>query len=212
MPLIASSAGAIIYSVLLTKFSVTGHYEVHPGILRNKIRTQQSTWMEMAEDGSSAALALENGGSVAALGGGVWRRLKIVAALGGGGRRRTCHGGIGVSVIKAKGLLFQRRHQRWQRWQERMHPMQGTYVGSNGKEIGISRWWWWWWQCRYDVSVDEARARGRWRRSSTGKARAMWWWRHGRSEEGEVKWLGEGARWWSTQAGQKVCNGGTGLK
>jgi hypothetical protein len=80
MPLTASSAGAIIYSVLLTKFAVTGHYLVDPGILRNLISTHQSTWMEMAlEDG---------GGTVVALGGGVekwcWAAIEdAVAALGG---------------------------------------------------------------------------------------------------------------------------------
>ncbi len=41
-------------------------------------------------------MALEDGGSVVALRGGVGRRLKIAAAaLGGGGNRRTCNDGIG---------------------------------------------------------------------------------------------------------------------
>jgi hypothetical protein len=78
MPLTTSSAGAIIYSALQTKFAVTGCYEVHPGILRNKIRTQQSTstWMEMVlEDGGGAAVVLEDCGNAAALGGGVRQRL-----------------------------------------------------------------------------------------------------------------------------------------
>ena len=58
-----SSAGTIIHSMRLTKFSVTGCYLVHPGVLRNKISTQQSTWMEMAlEDGGGMAVAL--GGSI----------------------------------------------------------------------------------------------------------------------------------------------------
>ncbi len=57
-----SSAGTIVHSALLTKFAVRGHYLLHPGILRNKIRTQQSTWMEMAlEDGGGAAVVLEGG-------------------------------------------------------------------------------------------------------------------------------------------------------
>ncbi len=85
MPLTTSSAGAIIYSGLRTEFAVTGCYEVRPGILRNKIRTQQSTWMEMVlEDGGGAAVALKDGGGVAALGGGIGRQFKIAAALGGG--------------------------------------------------------------------------------------------------------------------------------
>jgi hypothetical protein len=109
-----SSAGAIIYSALLTKFAVTGHYEVDLGILRNKIRTQQSTWMEMAvEEGSGAVVALEDGGGVVSLGGGVGRQLKIAAALGSGSGRRTCNNGIGISVIKAEGLLLQWLRQRW---------------------------------------------------------------------------------------------------
>ncbi len=37
------SAGAIVHSVHLTEFAVTGHYEVHPSIFKNKISTQQST-------------------------------------------------------------------------------------------------------------------------------------------------------------------------
>jgi hypothetical protein len=40
MPLMTSSAGIIIYSTLLTKFAVTGHYELHAGLLSNKISTQ----------------------------------------------------------------------------------------------------------------------------------------------------------------------------
>ncbi len=72
MPLTISSAGAIIYSALLTNSTVTGRYEAHPGILSNKFSTQQSTWIEMAlEDDSSAAVALEDGGGAAELGGGL---------------------------------------------------------------------------------------------------------------------------------------------
>ncbi len=59
------------------------------------------------EYGGSAAVALENGGGVGALEDGVGWRLKIaVAALGGGGSRRTCNGGVGISVLEAKGLLY----------------------------------------------------------------------------------------------------------
>jgi hypothetical protein len=75
MPLTTSSADTIIYSMLLTKFAVTGRYLVHPSILRNEIITQQSTWMKMAlEDGSGVAVAL--GGSVGSL--------HFEAALGSG--------------------------------------------------------------------------------------------------------------------------------
>ncbi len=90
MPLTTSSAGAIIYSTALrTKFAVTWRYEVHPSILRSKIRTQQSTWMEMMlEDGSGMVVALEDGGGVAALRGGVGCQLKIAAAFGGGSGRK----------------------------------------------------------------------------------------------------------------------------
>jgi hypothetical protein len=70
MPLTTSSADAIIYSMLLTKSAVTGCYEAHPDALRNKISTQQSTWMEM-ENGSNAAVALKDCGGAAALGGGI---------------------------------------------------------------------------------------------------------------------------------------------
>jgi hypothetical protein len=75
MPLTTSSAGTIIYSMLLTKFAVIGRYLVHPGIFRNKkISTQQSTWMEMALEYDS--------GVVVALGGGVGSR-RLEAVLGG---------------------------------------------------------------------------------------------------------------------------------
>jgi hypothetical protein len=43
MLLTTSSAGAIVHSVLLTKFAVIGCYLVHPGVLRDKISTDQST-------------------------------------------------------------------------------------------------------------------------------------------------------------------------
>ncbi len=59
-----------------------------------------------SEDGSGTAVALEDGNSVAAFGGGVGRRLKIAAVLGSGGGGRTCDNGIGVSIVEVKGLLF----------------------------------------------------------------------------------------------------------
>jgi hypothetical protein len=121
------------------------------------------------EDGGGAAVALKNGCGAAALGGGVWQWLKIAAvALGGNGGRRTCDDGISASVVKAKGLLLgcQRQHQRG--WQERMLPMQGTFIGSDGKEIGLSRWRRGWRQCGYVDSVNKARVRGKWHQTSTG--------------------------------------------
>jgi hypothetical protein len=49
--------------------------------------------------------------------GGIGRWFKIaVVVLGGSGGRRTCDDGVGFSIIKAKGLLLQRWHQRWQGW------------------------------------------------------------------------------------------------
>jgi hypothetical protein len=84
------SGGAIVHSAPLTKFLVTGHYQVRPGIFKKNNSTQQSTWMAL-EDGGSAAVALEDGGNLVALGGGVRRQFKIaVVALGSGGGRRTC--------------------------------------------------------------------------------------------------------------------------
>ncbi len=59
------------------------------------------------EDGGGAAVVLEDGSSAAALGGGIGWWLKIAAeALGGSGGRGTCNNGVGVSVVKAKGLLY----------------------------------------------------------------------------------------------------------
>ncbi len=46
---------------------------------------------------------------------------------------------------------------------------------------------------RIEDSVDEARARGRWRRTSIGKARATQQWRHDRSDKGEGNRLGKSA-------------------
>jgi hypothetical protein len=98
MLLTTLSAGAIVHSALLTKFAVTGRYLVHPGILRDKISTQQSTWIEMVlEDGNGVAVAL--GGNDVRL---CWAVVEdAVMALGGGGGRRSWDDGVGVSVVKA---------------------------------------------------------------------------------------------------------------
>jgi hypothetical protein len=107
MLLTTLSAGAIDHIAPLTKFAVTGRYQVHPCILKKNFSTQQSTWMEKA---------LEDGGSAVALEGGIGCRLKIAAAgLGGRVSRRTCDNGIGiefdVDVVKAEGLLLWHWHQ-----------------------------------------------------------------------------------------------------
>jgi hypothetical protein len=47
MSLTISSAVAVIHSVPLTKFAVTGFFQVCPGILKINFSTQQSTLMEM---------------------------------------------------------------------------------------------------------------------------------------------------------------------
>ncbi len=72
MLLTTSSAGAIIHSLPLTQFAVTGHYQVHPRILMKHISTQQSTWMEM-KGGGGTAVKLEDCGGATALGGDVGR-------------------------------------------------------------------------------------------------------------------------------------------
>jgi hypothetical protein len=109
MLLTTSSVGAIVHSTPLTKFAVTGHYQLGPGVLKKNISTQQSTWMEMA---------LDDGGNVMALGSGIGYWLKIAAAaLGSRGGRRTWDNGIGVDVgvdtIKAEGLLLRHWRQSW---------------------------------------------------------------------------------------------------
>ncbi len=131
---------------------------MHPGVFKKNISTQQSTWM-MLEDGGSAAVVLEVGGDAAALEGGIGQHFKIAAvALGGGGGRRTGNDGVSISIVKAKGLLLQHWCQQWQGRQVRMHPMRGTYVGRNGKEVGVLRWWWQWCGCK--DGAGKARVRG----------------------------------------------------
>jgi hypothetical protein len=122
------------------------------------------------------AIALEDEGGAVALGGGIGRWLEIaVAALGGGGGRRTCNNGIGIyvgaDVVKAKGLLLRRWCQHWQGGQKRTHPMQGTYLNSNGKEIGVSRRLLWWRRCRCEDGAGKARARGQRHGTTVAQAR-----------------------------------------
>jgi hypothetical protein len=38
----------IVHSALLTKFVVTGHYQMCTGVVKKNFSTQQSTWMKMA--------------------------------------------------------------------------------------------------------------------------------------------------------------------
>ncbi len=87
-----------------------------------------------------------------------------------------------------------------------------TYVGSNGKEIGVLRRQLQWRRYRYDKSITEANTRGQWRWTSTGEVRAMQQMCHNRSDKGEEKQLGDGTCWWSTQAGQKGYTGRAALK
>ncbi len=69
------------------------------------------------------------------------------------------------------------RDVRWQQWQgDRIIVVAGG--GGSGMDM---------------TSVNEARARGGWRRTSTGKARVMQRWHHDRTDKGEGKWLGKGA-------------------
>ncbi len=70
--------------------------------------------------------------------------------------------------------------------------MQGTYVGSNSKAISILQRLWQWQQCRYNNSINEARVRGQWHQTSTGKARAMQQWHHHRGDGQEEKQLSKG--------------------
>jgi hypothetical protein len=90
--------------------------------------------------------------------------------------------------------------------------MQGMYVSSDCNKIGISQQWWWWQRCRYEDSVDKARARGQWCRTSTGKERVMQQRYHNRSDEGEGKELGKGTNQLSMLVGHKGYNGGAALK
>jgi hypothetical protein len=131
MLLTTLSAGAIVDSVLLTKFVVTGHYQVHPGILKKTISIQQSTWMEMA---------LEDGSGAEALGGGVGCRLKIaVVVQGSGGGRRTCNDGIGFDV----GIDLVKRRAYYYGI--------GVSIGKDGKRGGV--------QCKGRTSTAMARRR-----------------------------------------------------
>ncbi len=110
------------------------------------------------------------------------------------------------------GVILQHWHQHWQGRQERMCLMRGTYIGSDGNEIGVLQQWWWWQWCGYNDSINKVRARGWWHWTSTGEARATQQCCYNRSDKGEGKWLSEGARQLSMQAGQKGYNGGAALK
>jgi hypothetical protein len=122
------------------------------------------------EDGGSTAVALEDSGGAAGLEGGVGQQFKIAAAVfGGSGGRRTCNNGVGISIIKAKGLLLQCWHQRWQGRQERTRLMQGTYIDGNGKKIGASRRQRRWCGCK--DGAGKARARGQWHSTRPAQAR-----------------------------------------
>ena len=114
---------------------------MHPGIFKKNISTQQSTRMTL-EDGGSTILELEDGGDAAALAGiGHWFIVAVVA-LGSSGGRRTCNDGIGISIIEVERFLLGHWRQHRQGRQDRMCTMQGMYVDSNGKEIGVLwRWW-----------------------------------------------------------------------
>ncbi len=59
--------------------------------------------------------------------------------------------------------------------------MQSTYIGGDGKEIGILRRW----QCGCDNGAGKVRARGQFHQTSMSKARAMWQWRHHKGDEGD---------------------------
>ncbi len=149
---------------------------MHPGIFKKNISTQQSSRMTL-EDGGSTTVALEDGSNAVALVGGVGWQFKIaVAALGGNSGRRTCNDGIGISVIKAKGILLQCWHQHQQGQRDKMRTMQGTYTDSNGKEIGVSQQQWW--QCEYQDG-DTRQEQGDdgmvpdWHRGGKGKARMV---------------------------------------
>jgi hypothetical protein len=66
------------------------------------------------EDDGCTAVAFDDSGGGAALGGGVGGWLKIGAVpLGSGSSRMTCIDGVGIRVVEAKGLLLQHRSQRW---------------------------------------------------------------------------------------------------
>ncbi len=92
------------------------------------------------KDGSGVAVALEDGGGTAALGGGIGWRLKIAAAaLGGGGVIRTCNDGVSVSIVKTEGLLASALARMVR---ENMFDARDVHAGSNGKEIGLLRRQW----------------------------------------------------------------------
>jgi hypothetical protein len=58
MLLTTLSAGAIVHSTPLTKFAVTGRYQVCPWVKKIIISTQQSTWIKMALKNRSGASVL----------------------------------------------------------------------------------------------------------------------------------------------------------
>jgi hypothetical protein len=134
----------------LTKFAVTGRYQVHPGVSKEKY---QHTTINM--DGNCVGRWWQHGGI----------QLEIAAAaLDGGGSRRICNDGIGndvgINIVKVKGLLLWHWHYHQQGWQERTRQMQGTYIDGDGKDIGILQRQWRWRWCGCKDYAGKARARG----------------------------------------------------
>jgi hypothetical protein len=106
MLLTTLSAGVIVHSAPLTKYTVTGCYQLQPGIFKKNISTQQSTWMAL-NDGSGAAVALEDGGGAVALGGGIdgglrlrWRHWAVVAA------EEHATMGLASALLKPRGNYY----------------------------------------------------------------------------------------------------------
>ncbi len=135
-------------------------------------------------------------------------------ALSGGGGRRIWDDDIGVSVIEAEGFLLGHWRQRQQGQRDRMRTMQGTYVDSNSKKIGVSQQQWPRCGCQDGASrqergddcmaPDRRPAKARQGQYNNGVAKEV----TGKREKG----VGEGAHQQSTQAGQKGCDSGTTLK
>ncbi len=164
-------------------------------------------------------MALEDGSGKAALGGGVEHR--VLDCSGGVGRwglqkntwqwhwnwhrRQHCQS-WGLTIMALVSALARMAREdasdardkcQWQLQGDR-----GILVAVMVAAVQMQRW----------CQKGKGKGTMAWRQMGTGEARAMQRWHHQRGDGGGGKRLGQGARPWLMQSGQKGCDGSAALK